>query len=125
MKRRKRNAMGRVIRWAILLTLPVTAALGAKGMKSAFEVLGFYDEKSVAVVNGKVSSDKPVEADLLSAEMVLSKGYGVYAQVERGEVRLPSPLDMVSENAGEKPYPTSWTKGVGIVRSTYGKCAFV
>lgn len=121
MKRRKRKAMGRAIRWAILLTLPVTAAFGAKGMKSAFEVMGFYDEKSVAVVNGKVSCDKPVEADLLSAEMVLSKGYGVYAQVEKGEVRLPSPLDMVSDNAGAKPYPTSWTKGVGIVRSTYGK----
>lgn len=121
MKRRKRKAMGRAIRWAILLTLPVTAAFGAKGMKSAFEVMGFYDEKSVAVVNGKVSCDKPVEADLLSSEMVLSKGYGVYAQVEKGEVRLPSPLDMVSDNAGAKPYPTSWTKGVGIVRSTYGK----
>ena len=45
MKRRKRKGIGRVIRWAVLLTLPVTAAYGGRGVKLAADVMCFSDEK--------------------------------------------------------------------------------
>ncbi len=121
MKRRKRKKVSRVIRWTVLLTLPVTAALGAKGMKIAADVMCFSDEMPLPAVVSEISSPVLTEADLLSGETVLSRGYGVYAEVSGEEIRLKNPLDAVSENPGAKPYPENWTKGISVVRTTYGK----
>ena len=122
MKRRKRKTVGRVIRWAVLLTLPVTAAYGGRGVKLAADVMCFSDEKAepVAVIRESKSAEL-TETDLLSGETVLSHGYGVYAEVSKDEIRLRSPLDMTADNPGEKPYPENWTKGISVVRTTYGK----
>lgn len=123
MKRRKRKIIGRIIRWTVLLTLPLTAAGAVRGVKAAAEIINFPEEAAENFAEN-VSFSKNTKlkgADLLSGETVLSRGYGVYAEVRSGEVRLVSPLDMESDNPGEKPYPEKWTKGISITRTTYGK----
>lgn len=57
----------------------------------------------------------------LRDEVILSHGYGVYQEVFDTEVRLLPPLEMENKNPGAKPYPEKWTKGVKIVRTTYGE----
>ena len=121
MKRRKRKNISRFIRWGVLFTLPVTAAYGGRGVKLAADVMCFSDEKLQSAVVREVSPAVLTEADLLSGETVLSRGYGVYAEVSREEIRLKNPCDTVSENPGAKPYPENWTKGISVVRTTYGK----
>ncbi len=121
MKRKK--TVGRVIRWSVLLTLPLTAIGAVNGFKAVAEYLDLSENISQTFVETgvDVQSAKLSDVDLLSGEMVLSHGYGVYAEVSSEDIRLKSPLDMESENAGAKPYPEKWTEGVPIVRTTYGR----
>ncbi|MBR6581162.1 MAG: stage II sporulation protein P [Ruminococcus sp.] len=123
MKNQKRKVISRVVRWAVLLTLPLTAAGIVRGVKAAAEMLNNPEtsRQTFSEVSDNSESSELKGADLLSGEMVLSKGYGVYAETTKGEVRLMSPLEMESENPGEKPYPEEWTKGIEIVRATYGR----
>ena len=53
----------------------------------------------------------------------LSQGYGVTAETADTSalLKLPAPMDMVSSNPGEKPYPTEWNAGGSIIRTTYGE----
>ena len=109
------------MRWIVLLTLPLTAAYVSRGAKFAADVMCFSDEGTQSDVIRKITCENLSEADLLSSEKVLSRGYGVYAEISSDEIRLRSPLDMKAENAGEKPYPEKWTKGAAIVRSAFGR----
>lgn len=123
MKRQNKKYIGRALRWAVLLTLPLTAAGTVKGVKAAAEMLSNNEKTEQTFIEKSDNSEsrRLNEVDLLSGEMVLSQGYGVYAEVSADEVRLVSPLEMKSENPGEKPYPEEWTKGIEVVRATYGK----
>ncbi len=124
MRSNKRKRAGRIIRWTILLTLPLTAAGAAEGvslLKSSKEILSEKTAETFSQTELKGHDGGINEADLLSSEVVLSRGYGVYAETSSEGVRLKSPLEMVSENPGEKPYPESWTKGISVVRTTYGE----
>ncbi len=62
--------------------------------------------------------------DIINEEYIISEGYGYVEETEDVQVfnDLENPLYAVSENPGEKPYPTEeeWTKGGEIVRTTYG-----
>lgn len=126
MIRYKQNKSWRIIRWTVLLTLPLAAAGTAKGiplLKSAAEKMCISEhiEETSADAPKQSKTDNMLKSDILSGEIVLSHGYGVYAEISNTEVRLQSPLDMESDDQGEKPYPENWSKGIKIVRTTYGK----
>lgn len=126
MTRYKRKKISRIIRWAVLLTLPLTALGAAKGiplLMARAEKIFISDSKSVQARASIRSSSENASGmgDILAGEAILSHGYGVYAEISGTEVRLQSPLDMTSANPGAKPYPQIWTKGIDIVRTTYGK----
>ncbi|MDE7225470.1 MAG: stage II sporulation protein P, partial [Ruminococcus sp.] len=72
-------------------------------------------------VESRKMKKKNGKSDILSGEAILSHGYGIYAEVSDTDVRLQNPMDMVSDNPGDKPYPTEWTAGIDITRTTYGE----
>lgn len=127
MTRYKRKRLARAAKWTILLTLPLAAAGTAKGipmLKSAAEKIYAAPMNAVKTESGVSKQSRTrneLTEDILSGAAVLSHGYGVYAEVSDTEVRLQSPLDMESKNPGEKPYPEKWTKGIKILRTTYGE----
>jgi stage II sporulation protein P len=62
--------------------------------------------------------------DVVNEEYMISEGYGIAAEVEDENIAATSenPLNAVSDNPGEKPYPSEdeWTVGGKIIRTTYG-----
>lgn len=135
MTRRKRRKITGLLKCCILLVLPFGVCAGAKGTAVMREKMS--GESSI--IAGKTPSAKgraelskestyskersaEVE-DILSSEMILSEGYGFNAETETADVvKLKSPLEMIADNAGPKPYPTEgeWNEGGDIVRTTYG-----
>jgi stage II sporulation protein P len=83
---------------------------------------GETSEAAVPVQSEKVLLKKADE-DILSGSMILSHGYGIRPEIEKGEefLMLESPVDMVSDNVGEVPYPTEWGEGGEILRNTFGE----
>ena len=127
MTRYKRRRIATALKWTILFMLPVMAAGAGRGIAAIKKTVGkigsFSDEK---VETRSVSADKNNlsvgDTDhILNGEVILSHGFGVYAEITSDEVRLQTPLEMESDDPGEKPYPTEWSPGVDIVRTTYGK----
>lgn len=126
MTRYKKRKISRIIRWTVLLTLPLTASGMAKGipmLMTKAEKIFVSDSETVQAGASIKSSSGNISSvgNVLSGETILSHGYGVYAEISGTDVRLQSPLDMISANPGPKPYPKIWTKGIDIVRTTYGK----
>lgn len=129
MTRYKRRKIAAAVKCMLLLLAPFAAAEAVKGvelLKSAAEKMNGISAVGSVEKNGTsteytLSRGNSTE-DLLNGGMILSEGYGVEAESE-SEARLQSPLDMVSDSPGEKPYPTEdqWTEGGDIVRTTYGK----
>lgn len=129
MTRYKRRKIAAAVKCMLLLLAPFAAAEAVKGvelLKSAAEKMNGISAVGSVEKNGTsteytLSRGNSTE-DLLNGGMILSEGYGVEAETE-SEARLQSPLDMVSDSPGEKPYPTEdqWTEGGDIVRTTYGK----
>lgn len=134
MTRYKRRRIAGAVRLMLLVSLPFTAAVSVRcipDVKAAVSKLGSMpvgSEESVrsrtetgrSAALGKKKSDKTV----LDSSLILSEGYGFSADDELPDtgVRLVSPLDMVAEDAGPKPYPAEgqWTEGGSVVRTTYG-----
>lgn len=129
MTRYKRRKIAAAVKCMLLLLAPFVAAEAVKGvelLKSAAEKMNgisaaVSSEKSGTSTKYTLSRGNSTES-LLNGGMILSEGYGVEAETE-SEARLQSPLDMVSDSPGAKPYPTEdqWTEGGDIVRTTYGK----
>ena len=129
MTRYKRRKIAAAVKCMLLLLAPFAAAEAVKGvelLKSAAEKMNGISAVGSVEKNGTsteytLSRGNSTE-DLLNGGMILSEGYGIEAETE-SEARLQSPLDMVSDSPGEKPYPTEeqWTEGGDIVRTTYGK----
>lgn len=121
-KKRKLAAAGR---FCALILVPLAAALSARKLpelKSTFERMDSVtlgkEEYIVCSTPEKKNSGK----NALSAEVVLSEGYGCCAEEdEEKTIAVHSPLDMVSDDPGAKPYPEQWTPGIDIIRTTYGK----
>lgn len=129
MTRYKRRKIAAAVKCMLLLLAPFAAAEAVKGvelLKSAAEKMNGISAVGSVEKNGTSTeytlSRGNSTKDLLNGGMILSEGYGVEAETE-SEARLQSPLDMVSDSPGEKPYPTEdqWTEGGDIVRTTYGK----
>lgn len=132
MTRYKRKKTAVILKLIGLVTAPVSAALCVAGIPhimSAAERIGNLklSRPSVAVSREQpvynVRSDKPDRYSVLSSEAILSEGYGIQAETYRkaAKVRLLSPLKMVSDFPGEKPYPSEWSDGGDIIRTTYGE----
>ncbi len=61
--------------------------------------------------------------DIINEEYILSRGYGCVEETEEVQAfsELENPLYTVSDNPGEKPYPSEedWTEGGAVLRTTY------
>ncbi len=132
MTRYKKRKIAGGLKCAGLILAPVIAVSAAGSIphiKAAAERIGSIElSKSRTSVSREqtvynVRPDKPDSYSVLSGAAILSEGYGVNAETySKGtKVRLLSPLDMKSDDPGEKPYPTEWTEGGDIIRTTYGE----
>lgn len=130
---RKRKIVG-AVKLCVLLSVPFCTALLAKETPQIKEIFDTLGSVSLGKDTGEKNFINQPEYNLKRDEssvndsFMLSEGYGVKAEKYDSDsdsnsgsgVKLISPLDMVSENPGEKPYPTDWTEGGEIVRTTYG-----
>lgn len=136
MTRYKRRKIAGALKCCVILLLPLTAAAASRGIPQIKDFL----EMTASISLGKESADTQggfsaqpeyrIESpedfeDIFNEEFILSEGYG-FTEEAADEAVLAgtiSPLDMVSENPGEKPYPSEseWTAGGTIVRNTYGE----
>lgn len=137
MTRRKRRKIAAIIRVGVLLILPAVTAAGAKGISEIGNIFSeaadlSAEKKPTSSVSTEKKGQSPYSSnfiadpeDILSGSIILSKGYGISEETaeKSSVVNLPSPLEMISDNPGEKPYPAEneWTAGGSIVRTTYGK----
>ncbi|MCR5708300.1 MAG: stage II sporulation protein P [Ruminococcus sp.] len=129
MTRYKRRKATSAIRLLLLLSLPLVAAVSAKALPAMKEAVvsvgslhvGSSDSTVRTEQTTRSFSDSDAKADILRSSITLSEGYGL-ADEEDTLVKLISPRDMVSRNAGPKPYPsdTDYTEGGDIIRTTYG-----
>ncbi|MCQ2491379.1 MAG: stage II sporulation protein P [Ruminococcus sp.] len=115
-------------RLVLLLSLPLGAAVSVKAvpaMKKAVVSVGSLrvgdpDDTSPEQTTCRFSSAE-ADSDILRSSITLSEGYGITLQPDT-DVRLLSPLDMVSRDPGPKPYPAEgdYSEGGDIIRTTYG-----
>ena len=130
MTRRRRRKLRGILKCTAAVILPLIVAAGARGAK--------YVDRAVnggaLLMDSTGSAEAPPKADrqevsrvtfseLPDESIMLSQGYGIEDESDgnRELLRLPSPLDMKADNAGEKPYPARWETGDGeIIRTTYG-----
>lgn len=133
MTRYKRKRLTGIIKCCVAIALPVSAAVTVKNIPVIGEIL----QKADSITLGKdpaYETEAIVEQpdygtdlnedyeDIINERYFLSEGFG-YAEETDSEVLAAgslSPLEMVSENPGAKPYPTQWTEGISIKRTTYG-----
>ncbi len=121
--RRKRGA--RAARFCLMAALPAAAALSVKGAPairaavSAGNVPAGYTESLVSQPHYAKNGEPDIE-DILGVPAILSEGYGCFEETPDTSPELTDPLQMVPQNAGAKPYPTEWSAGGQIVRTTYG-----
>lgn len=130
MTRFKRRRIAGAVKCIVLMLVPFCTAGLAKSIpviKSAVDRMGSISvggtEEEPVQKSYSVSHENASE-DILNGKVILSEGYGVEAEEFPYEVGLQSPLDMISENPGDKPYPEEedWTgNGVPVVRTTYGE----
>lgn len=129
MTRFKRRRIAGAVKCILLMLVPFCTAGFAKSIpliKSAVDRMGSISvggtDKKPLQETYSFSYENSSE-DVLKGKVILSEGYGIEAEEFPSDVRLQNPLDMVSDNAGDKPYPKEedWTAGVPITRTTYGE----
>ncbi len=128
MTRFKRRKIAGTVKCIALMLVPFCTAGLAKCIpviKSAVDRMGNISvgEKQPEKNSYSVQHENSPK-DLLDSKIILSEGYGAEAEDFPYEVDLQNPLDMVSDNPGDKPYPqeNEWSgNGVPIVRTTYGE----
>ncbi len=134
MTRYKKRKITSLLKCCIMLVLPLTAAAASKGVPQVKDFLDMTSNISLGKDSyecNNIKSDQPeykIESpedfeDIFNEEIFLSEGYGVIEETDDEAVLAGSisPLDMVSDNPGEKPYPSEseWTQGGSIIRNTY------
>lgn len=133
MTRHKRRKIKGIIKCITAVMLPVAIASGVHGvseLRAAFsdaraytlDSTGSSSAKHIEITSESISKIKKQD-ELLYGSKILSEGYGIEDESDRsGElVRLPDPLDMKADSAGEKPYPTTWNTDGDIVRLSYDR----
>lgn len=121
MTRRKKRKLKAFIKEFILITLPFSAGI----FMNIGDIMGNLADKMDSIdiqvikenksYNGKISED--------FEDIVISEGYGYAEESESFSENQSDEIPIyktVSSNAGAKPYPTEWTEGGSIIRTTYG-----
>lgn len=127
MTRFKRRKITGAVRCILLILVPFCAAGIAKGIPFIKSTISKMENISVGGTAEKSDyyslPHENTSENVLNGKTILSEGYGVSEEKYPSEVRLQSPLDMTNDNSGDKPYPKKedWTKGIDIVRTTYGE----
>ncbi|MDE6500625.1 MAG: stage II sporulation protein P [Ruminococcus sp.] len=130
MTRYRRRKITAVVKICVLLICPVVIAVSAKCIP---KIKVFFDRMgSISIDNNAESTtvtavtETTVQTTTKEKDSRTSEGDGKKEEKEDSTdvlTETENPLDVVSENAGDKPYPSenSWTAGGSIVRTTYGK----
>lgn len=128
MTRYKRRKIKGIAKFMGLMMIPFAVAGAAKGIPlvrsaaGAMKNITVGEEAPEKSRHTAVLSQSRIQDILLGGEMILSEGYGYSVETEEDtQVRLQSPLEMKSADPGDKPYPTEWTEGIPITRTTYEK----
>ena len=128
MTRHKRRKIKAAARCIAAVLLPLTAAAGASSIKGTGRGYDLMTERTGSAAADHIKADPEVIQRMIREESmlapdILSEGYGVNDEDDENRelVRLADPLDMISDNAGEKPYPTSWNEDGEIIRTTYDR----
>ena len=127
MTRRKRRRIKGAARCFAAVMLPVMVASAAKGTVYVKRAVKGADRLLLSSTDSAeaphISTDSEIVSriireDELLGGVVLSEGYGAEDESGNSELlRLPSPLDMEADDAGEKPYPQVWNTDGEIVRA--------
>lgn len=134
MTRYKKRKISRMLKFCTALVLPFTVAVafdGAQKIDTFLEKtkgLALNKKNNAAILNEQpeynVYYPEDFE-DIFNEEFFLSQGFGVTEETTEDIISTNSisPLDIVSNNPGEKPYPSEsdWTEGGKIIRNTYGE----
>lgn len=133
MTRYKRRKISGMVKCIAAVVLPIAAAMsfsGAARLKkvlSETEIMRANKTPHTSAIIQRNDFDEifgastPLPPNL--PEGLLSEGYGISAETADTSMllNLPSPMEMISSSAGEKPYPTEWSAGGSIIRTTYGE----
>ncbi|MDE5556815.1 MAG: stage II sporulation protein P [Ruminococcus sp.] len=126
MTRHKRRKIAGIIRVCVLLVFPVVVAFSVKGIpviKNFFDKMGSISIENHNEMTVTETTIQPVTTNKTD-EFRISEGYGVKEETEETTdvlTKAENPLEKNAENAGDKPYPETWTAGGAIVRTTYGQ----
>lgn len=130
MTRHRRRKLRGLMKCTAAVILPLLVAAGARGaayvsraVTGEGRAVTQSTEGAAAPVKAEKKESKLTFTELPDESVMLSEGYGIEDENGSRELlRLPSPQDMTSADAGAKPYPTHWETGEGeIVRTTYGR----
>ena len=130
MTRHRRRKLRGLMKCTAAVILPLFVAAGARGaayvsrtVTGDGRAVPQRTEGAEAPVKEEKKESRVTFSELPDESVMLSVGYGIEDESGSSELlRLPSPLDINSDDAGAKPYPTHWETGEGeIVRTTYGR----
>ena len=126
MTRYKKRKIAAAVKFCALILVPLLAALSARKLpelKKTFEKMDSVTLGKDEYIVCNTPEQKKGSKGVLAESAMLSQGYGFQAEEEDNASvsDILSPLDMVSADPGAKPYPTVWTPGSEIIRTTYGK----
>ncbi|MBQ6181947.1 MAG: stage II sporulation protein P [Ruminococcus sp.] len=126
MTRRKRRKIRGTMKICLLLVLPLAVGAVISAVPSLYQTSRLSRGKTNAARMADEEKETRIYSiperadDILSGSLILSEGYGAIAETaSAGVVKLKSPLEMFSDDPGEKPYPTEWGEGGDIIRNTY------
>ena len=132
MSRRRRKRVKSIVKFTVLLFTPIISVSVFKSIPKFLNVLNKADSIMLKNENaGNLKQGKSEELsynlhynedyeDVFNEDFDLSVGFG-FEEETADEKTNKSPYETVSENPGEKPYPTEWSEGGSIVRNTYGE----
>lgn len=132
MSRRRRKRVKSIVKFTVLLFIPIISVSVFKSIPEFLNILNKADSIMMKNENaGNLKQGKSEELsynlhynedyeDVFNEDFDLSVGFG-FEEETADEKTNKSPYETVSENPGEKPYPTEWSEGGSIVRNTYGE----
>lgn len=128
MTRHKKRKIIAVVKILVLLMLPAVTAISVRGIP---KIMRFFDKMGSISIDGNRSTavtgfTETTTQTTTRESFRISEGYGTDEEKEESTdvlTETESPLEVVPENAGDKPYPAEnfWTAGGSIVRTTYGQ----
>lgn len=127
-RRRRRRKM--IKKFILCISSPIVTAFL---VKTAPKAADYLDKADKLMLSGKENVIKQNTTDILqynnieytedfedmiNSDYIVSNGYGYLEETDDNALAV---YETISDNPGAKPYPTEWTKGAAIMRTTYGK----